>query len=412
MRMVIAVMTAQVCFGALAATGLMERDFTPEPSTVWHLWEGPQPDPTWTVTNQFSELPGTVHSLIFYATEATGAYNHHANLAWWGGKFHAVWSNQRHSEDAPGQRALYASSVDGLHWSDPREMIPSIVPETSWENSYCAYVGANEFVEWDGRLFGSAVVFEVVEWHDAPRKKVTQTRTRESCVPEIRGRGRIYREIGAEGPINCPFVWKRRNFLPNLTLTTPVRDMKEMAKGFQAPKRDYNLNDAVRQNPHGRIFSEPTVWRLPDGQYAVMFRDDKRSFRKWVSLSKDGQKWSEPRPTDIPDAPSLSRVIRLSNGLYVLVGNHRPGLSVGPDWRQTRQREPLMISTSRDGLHFGNTHAVRIGFQQVKVPWVRGGHDGGGQYPYVLEHDGFVYVMYSMGKEDIWVTRIPTKEIK
>ena len=39
------------------------------------------------------------------------------------------------------------------------------------------------------------------------------------------------------------------------------------------------------------------------------------------------------------------------------------------------------------------------------------GRGGGGQYPSALAHDGVLYVLYSMGKEDVWLSRVALADL-
>lgn len=39
------------------------------------------------------------------------------------------------------------------------------------------------------------------------------------------------------------------------------------------------------------------------------------------------------------------------------------------------------------------------------------GRGGGGQYPSVVVHNEYLYVLYSMGKEDVWISRVKLADI-
>ncbi|MEO6982440.1 MAG: hypothetical protein ABI072_04935, partial [Edaphobacter sp.] len=46
-------------------------------------------------------------------------FNLHSYLAWYQGKFWAIWSAGKVDEDSGKQRIHYATSPDGHHWSAP-----------------------------------------------------------------------------------------------------------------------------------------------------------------------------------------------------------------------------------------------------------------------------------------------------
>jgi hypothetical protein len=64
-----------------------------------------------------------------------------------------------------------------------------------------------------------------------------------------------------------------------------------------------------------------------------------------------------------------------------------------------------MVSVSVDGYLLTRAYALRTGEQKFRVPNV-GGRSGGGQYPSGLVYNGRLYVLYSMGKEDIWCSSV------
>jgi hypothetical protein len=59
--------------------------------------------------------PVKVERTLIYQPSTEWAYSHHQSITFFKGRFHAIWSNGRKDEDAPGQRVLTASSADFLH---------------------------------------------------------------------------------------------------------------------------------------------------------------------------------------------------------------------------------------------------------------------------------------------------------
>ena len=65
-------------------------------------------------------------SVLIYQPETEWTYSHHPSLAFFKGRFYAIWSNGRRDEDAPGQRVLLATSADFLHWTTPHPLVDSV----------------------------------------------------------------------------------------------------------------------------------------------------------------------------------------------------------------------------------------------------------------------------------------------
>ena len=123
--------------------------------------------------------------------------------------------------------------------------------------------------------------------------------------------------------------------------------------------------------------------------------------------------WTSPIPTDMPDSGSRTCAAPLPDGKGIyLVGN-----------QIDRGRDPVTIATSHDGLTWDNAWAVRYGAPPVRYPGEAKGP--GFQYPGALllqpsdllgEEGGAVeestlIVCYSVGKEDIALTRVPLSAI-
>jgi len=123
----------------------------------------------------------------------------------------------------------------------------------------------------------------------------------------------------------------------------------------------------------------------------------------------EGQTWPTAQPTDIPDSPSLSDTTVLDDGTALLVGNQMAPELDNPE-RRHYGRDPLTVSVSRDGYRFDRVFALRCGTQKLRVPEVRG-RGGGGQYPSAVAHGDTLYVLYSMGKEDIALSLVPLNDL-
>jgi hypothetical protein len=100
--------------------------------------------------------------------------------------------------------------------------------------------------------------------------------------------------------------------------------------------------------------------------------------------------------TNYPDATSKNFAMRLSNGEFVLLNNPNQ-----------KKRDPLAISVSQDGWTFEQPRALRAG-QQMEDPtktWTF-------QYPHAMEHNGSLWVAYSINKRDIEVSETKMSDLK
>ena len=374
-----------------------------------HVWLDEPPDQSWEIEGQYPSIPGARHARILTTDEAYGGYNHHAKIVRFGGRFYAAWSNSRYDEDGPGQRVLMATSEDGLSWSAPRELIPSLSPESPWGRPGY-FMQAGEFFEWNGRLFGVGAVTEIVRWTNR-EKTVTAAfyDARKHGWPVYESFGFVVREIRADGSLgkvaaNEVFSAKAKSE----KLIRPVPSVDEVYSGLKRPATPWDLADAFRQIPERRM-CEPTVWKSPSGGWTCLFRDDSGSNRKWMCFSQDGKAWTKPAMTDMFDAPSQDCQVTLPDGRILLFGNHR-GKGKVDKQKRWRDRDPLMVSVSDDGRTFSRTHTVVEGYhvQRVKGPRARG---GSAQYPRAILVGNNVHVVYSNGKEDIETTVFDVRAI-
>ncbi|MEO6982441.1 MAG: exo-alpha-sialidase [Edaphobacter sp.] len=139
--------------------------------------------------------------------------------------------------------------------------------------------------------------------------------------------------------------------------------------------------------------SEPSWYIDPQGTGHILFRDAGRSKFLYHSTSTDqGRTWSAPVRTNYPDATSKNFAAKLSNGWYFLINNPNQ-----------KKRDPLGISFSRDGWSFAHPMALRTDAPALRFKGKSKG-TGSFQYPHAIEHDGSLWVIYSVNKEDIEVS--------
>ena len=105
-----------------------------------------------------------------------------------------------------------------------------------------------------------------------------------------------------------------------------------------------------------------------------------------------------PEIISIPDTHSRTCSAVLPDGSIYIVGN-----------QVANGRDPVTISISRDGINFDRSFSVRYGAPPVKYPGAA--KIVGFQYPAAMVLKETVWVSYSLGKEDIGVTRFSLKDL-
>jgi hypothetical protein len=382
------------------------------------MWTCGRPDPDRPGAG-FTVLDKARHVLIFAGKRDAGAYNHHSQLTFFRGTFHAMWSNHFFGEDGPGQRVLHSHSPDGVSWSPAEELFPPIQPVRPNEDNGLVLT-ALRWVEVGERLFAATMCHENTGFVNPDRSEHVDKRDAAHPFLARKPSDGFCRELtggpGQLGPIlpmgenvplsqNPAFVYLDAEHAEALALGKAVRS--EMRRPEHIPSWD-PPDTILPQGVDSPWLCEPTVYRAADGMYVMLLRDIAFSHRLYVSLSGNGHDWPPAVPTDIPDSPSLSTTLKLPDGTVLLVGNMMAPAFDNPDQVRHYGRDPLVVALSDDGYTFDRAFALRCGQHEWRTSQgdVRG-RGGGAQYPSCVAHDGILYVQYSMGKEDICVSSVP-----
>lgn len=121
-----------------------------------------------------------------------------------------------------------------------------------------------------------------------------------------------------------------------------------------------------------------------------------------VTESNDnGESWSEPRWTDYTDARCRFDFGRLPDGRFFGLSTPQPESG----------RTPMVLAVSKDGEVF-DKHIV-LGDEKNRKPRMAGGHKGGRYgYPYMHIAGDYVFVIYSVVKEDIGIARFRLDDLE
>jgi len=337
---------------------------------------------------------------------------HHAHmLAYWKGKFYAEFISSPVQENGLPTNVMMATSSDGRNWSMPEVIFPQ------W-NSYKdpAHPLRSQLHERMGFYVapnGKLLVISHYGLWDNEKNHI------------FGGPGHVVREVhedGTLGPIyfvrygegwnasNAPYPFYKESPDKGLVqacdalLANPfVTDQwYELEKGY--PPDAYikiagpHHADATssQADEHRKALS---FYHLKDGVAVGIWK------KAWTATSADGGKtWSVP-----VQAPGVARTFakiwgqRTSDGRYAL--------AYDPFGQPPGYRWPLAVVTSNDGITFNHMLVVEPEVPFRRYPglakdngpqYVRGIAEGNPQPP-----DGAMWLIYSMNKEDIWVSRIP-----
>ena len=274
----------------------------------------------------------------------------------------------------------------------------------------------------DERLFAVAGCHENIGFCDFDRTDFTPKRDKDHPARARKGYSHLAREVRKDGTSGPAFaVWDDLHeaiefdvlpcHAPEIAAFADVLRVA-LCSPLGMPAWDFRGNLDFPKAEDGHRLCEPTVHTAADGRYVMLLRDSHYSHRMYVSVSEDGEEWTPGVPTDIPDSPSLSDSLNLEDGTVLLVGNQMAPKFDNPAEVGHYNRDPLMVAVSRDGYTFDRAFALRCGGHEYRVPQsLMHGRGGGPQYPSAIVQEGRLYVLYSLGKEDIAISSAALEEV-
>ncbi len=317
-------------------------------------------------------------------------YNHHMDMACWKGRLYVAWTNGEKDEDIWPAHEVYSTSEDGETWSPPAELFPQGV-STSLRMYF--------FHAPNGRMLAIAGL-----------------RFSQEKLEEQTKRGLVVREIRKDHSLGDVFTLiadPRRQASPPLYQTSSDKEFVHACEQLLA-------NHPFLETQDGGVLlgNKRMRWNIPDlddgtlknfGK-AISFYHRKDNAlvgiakQGWTIVSTDeGENWSRPvRPGSIVTNNAKVWGQRLSDGRFALLYNP-----------QNEDRFPLAMVTGDDGVTFTD---MRIVHGEVPRQRYAGEHKNiGAQYVRGISEwatdgsrkDAALWVVYSMNKEDIWVSRIP-----
>lgn len=329
-------------------------------------------------------------------------YHHHVDMAVWRGRLYVGWNSCERDEDVWPSRELFSTSDDGVAWTPPAELFPAGSSTALRMYFYLAPNGRmlaiaglrGDRQKVDEQLKGGLVVREVRPDHTLAPPHTLQ--------PPPAGR-----PAGAPPPYDASadaaFVDACRALLADNVY------LEQQDRGrLLSPARRMPWHDGANW-PGGKVPGDNEKWvagkafsfyrRAGDGALVAV------SKMGWTTISfDDGRTWRQPAvPPTLVTGKAKVWAQRTADGRFALVYNPA-----------ARQRWPLVVVAGDDGRRFGGMSIVQgeLPIQRyagadrsIGPQYVRGaGHwaDDGSR-----PGDAALWLVYSMNKEDIWVSRVP-----
>ncbi len=331
-------------------------------------------------------------------------YHHHVDMACWCRRLYVGWNTCERDEDVWPSRELFSSSTDGRIWTAPAELFPMGLSTPL--RMYFFYSQSN-----------------------AKMLVIAGQRLSTADTDEDTKAGLIVREIRPDHTLGEVFIL-RSGGASSLSLFRTSGDCSFVAACEQL------LGDRVflEQQDRGRLLDDDArmIWHRPESwpegavpgddskwvcgkAYSSFVRPDGTtvaiSKMGWTSTTTDaGLNWTRPVvPPSLVTGKAKVWAQQTADGRYALAYNP-----------STRQRFPLVIVAGSDGVHFDNMRAIHADLpnqryaglhRSVGPQYVRGisrWSDDGSRAAIdgATSLDRFLWLVYSMNKEDIWVSRI------
>lgn len=344
----------------------------------FELWTGdPIPAP-----EEIPFVDGLEHRVIHQATEDTDKFLHGAAIFEHDGVFYANWANSPVDENSPGESLRGRRSTDGgKTWSEVEIVGPGfdgldrrshgvLFSHNDRVWTICARFGIGT----DGRKFDGLAGEAFVLGDDDKWKS----------------RGIVMRNCW---PYDEPVKMGNGNFI------TGGQDKDGLPVVATSSGGDLLSWRSILIPYHPKLapsFAETTVWAEDNHVLAVIRGGGGVA---WVSTSDDhGETWSEAQPSNLPMPRAKAYLGKLSTGQLYLISN-------------LKNRDTLVVSTGKPGqLTLSRMWRIRHG--KSEAPRFKGFAKGPQwSYPYGYEHDGKLYVVYSIGKEDCGLSVFPVSAL-
>lgn len=396
-------------------------------SALLPSWTAIKLDPLKPPYGGATPVANRTHSRLYKAVPEIGTYNMSPMIDYHAGQLLAMWKCALQDEDQAGQHILFSQSLDGATWT-PTDGKNILFPNMSTTANRVALF-AEPALHINGRVYAAASPVQFCLYPDQYFSKLLLRQ--------------VYPGVAKFGPIfwaarAIPAGFEEASRINNVTtiLGMDAQTQSDIAKlddpkfapcdpASGTPKCEYCYNGcqpwADTVNVTG-LENERTHYVVPRSNpqadvilYRSRLHKDITEGPNHLYASTRASPtdtWTTPMVTNITDDVANINAGQLPDGRVYLLNNAL----------FTVFRDPLYITVSQDGWHFSSTHVAvsceEEQFREKGQPWgclyrYKGGaKEGGVQYPQgiAVTAPGFpngFYVIYSLNKEDIWVSRLP-----
>ncbi len=336
-----------------------------------------------------------------YAYGRSNTYTHQPFIAYWNGKIYVEFVSSPKNENEAPQPSVMAYSETGRFWSTPEVIFPSFrLSDGSGRTS--AHHRMGFYVSSNNRLLVSS-------FYDLD----------DNCQDGL-GVGRVVREVYKDDTLSPVYFirynrhkgspgkkWDEKNTPYPLYTASKDAGFVEICKELLANKlyrqqwweeeRSTDGFYSIAADKDGKFSCEAFDWYT---------RADDKIVGIWkhgyASISTDnGSSWAEPKKVpSIITAGAKAWGQKTNDGRYAMAYN--PHI----EWRY-----PLIVTTSDDGYMFSDMACIHGevpdqrytgSTRELGPQYVRGISEGNGEPP-----EDAMWVVYSLSKEDVWVSRLP-----
>lgn len=348
----------------------------PEGIEPFALWSGP---PVETDVTKVPLAKGIEHRTIHRPGPDDHKFLHGAAIVAHDGLMYANWANSPTNENGPFETLRGKRSTDGgLNWSDLEIIGPGF--EGADRHSHGVL-----FVH-QGEVWTICARFGV----GVPGRRFPGLRAEafvlDKQTDQWQSRGVVMHNCW---PYDEPVRMANGNFI------TGGQDKDGLPVVAISHGDDLTKWDSVLIPFDPRLkpsYAETTVWAEGERVTAIIRGGGGIA---WVATSDDsGRTWSKARPSNFPMPRAKAYFGKLSTGQLYLLSN-------------LKDRGTLVVSVSRPGesqlsamfrIRHGKSAAPRFPGRAKSPQW---------SYPYGYEHNGKLYIVYSVGKEECGLTTVP-----
>lgn len=324
---------------------------------------------------------------LYRAPDNGYKFCHHPNLVVFRDRLLCMWSNGIVGEDLPGQRILFSTSSDGLTWTDP-----AVLTDHKQGNGICVAAGFHVFEE---TLVAYYTATGGTNFHQDTALLARTSRDGKTWSEQHKVAGGFFlagprRLPGGRLLLSGDHVGSRRTTNRMLLLYS---DQPNGLGGWR--KASIDLHDS-------KVFgyTEPCHFLQKDETIVMAFRNYSKHL--FASVSNDqGESWTTPVETDFPDSTARFSSGRLPDSTTYLINNPGP---------TQFDRSRLTIALSENSTTFDR--ALLLRGEPTKKRYEGQYKLDGWQYPHAVCWSGYLYVVYSINKEDIGLTRIALIDLK